>query len=240
MSRRSNSRDRGGIVKEETSSPSPTSGSDQHMVAAAPVAQPPSPSGSPVMLTTMTPVSVIEFQKEYEEQQAAVAAQHHTPAPDSKIIYVHGGSEVGSSVLMRGGGSIVGDVGNHHDSSQHQSHHDDHQNEMQLLAAGDAGPPHGAYQVNDAELEAAGVAVSMSTGASGHHTTTTAYPGPQGTTILVLSELVDDMSPLLGLRVNGSIVIVLKSRIGSELQKKFLSIHIYSESLPEQNSSNSA
>ncbi|CAA9997102.1 unnamed protein product, partial [Nesidiocoris tenuis] len=35
-------------------------------------------------------------------------------------------------------------------------------------------------------------------------------------------------------RVNGSIVIVLKSRIGTELQKKLLLIHIYSESLPEQ------
>ncbi|CAB0008407.1 unnamed protein product, partial [Nesidiocoris tenuis] len=35
-------------------------------------------------------------------------------------------------------------------------------------------------------------------------------------------------------RVNGSIVIVLKSRIGTELQKKLFLIHIYSESLPEQ------
>ncbi|CAB0008609.1 unnamed protein product, partial [Nesidiocoris tenuis] len=38
----------------------------------------------------------------------------------------------------------------------------------------------------------------------------------------------------LFLRVNGSIVIVLKSRIGTELQKKLFLIHIYSESLPEQ------
>ncbi|CAB0012280.1 unnamed protein product, partial [Nesidiocoris tenuis] len=35
-------------------------------------------------------------------------------------------------------------------------------------------------------------------------------------------------------RVNGSIGIVLKSRIGTELQKKLFLIHIYSESLPEQ------
>ncbi|CAB0010478.1 unnamed protein product [Nesidiocoris tenuis] len=35
-------------------------------------------------------------------------------------------------------------------------------------------------------------------------------------------------------QVNGSIVIVLKSRIGTELQKKLFLIHIYSESLPEQ------
>ncbi|CAB0004929.1 unnamed protein product [Nesidiocoris tenuis] len=35
-------------------------------------------------------------------------------------------------------------------------------------------------------------------------------------------------------RVNESIVIVLKSRIGTELQKKLFLIHIYSESLPEQ------
>ncbi|CAA9995446.1 unnamed protein product, partial [Nesidiocoris tenuis] len=35
-------------------------------------------------------------------------------------------------------------------------------------------------------------------------------------------------------RVNGSIVIVLKSRIGTEIQKKLFLIHIYSESLPEQ------
>ncbi|CAB0005833.1 unnamed protein product [Nesidiocoris tenuis] len=35
-------------------------------------------------------------------------------------------------------------------------------------------------------------------------------------------------------RINGSIVIVLKSRIGTELQKKLFLIHIYSESLPEQ------
>ncbi|CAB0003920.1 unnamed protein product, partial [Nesidiocoris tenuis] len=34
--------------------------------------------------------------------------------------------------------------------------------------------------------------------------------------------------------VNGSIVFVLKSRIGTELQKKLFLIHIYSESLPEQ------
>ncbi|CAB0006343.1 unnamed protein product [Nesidiocoris tenuis] len=34
--------------------------------------------------------------------------------------------------------------------------------------------------------------------------------------------------------VNGSIVIVLKSRIGTELQKKLFLTHIYSESLPEQ------
>ncbi|CAB0012912.1 unnamed protein product, partial [Nesidiocoris tenuis] len=37
-----------------------------------------------------------------------------------------------------------------------------------------------------------------------------------------------------GREVNGSIVIVLKSRIGTELQKKLFLIHIYSESLPEQ------
>ncbi|CAB0003101.1 unnamed protein product, partial [Nesidiocoris tenuis] len=37
-----------------------------------------------------------------------------------------------------------------------------------------------------------------------------------------------------GQTVNGSIVIVLKSRIGTELQKKLFLIHIYSESLPEQ------
>ncbi|CAA9997527.1 unnamed protein product [Nesidiocoris tenuis] len=35
-------------------------------------------------------------------------------------------------------------------------------------------------------------------------------------------------------QVNGSIVIVLKSRIGTELQNKLFLIHIYSESLPEQ------
>ncbi|CAB0018693.1 unnamed protein product [Nesidiocoris tenuis] len=35
-------------------------------------------------------------------------------------------------------------------------------------------------------------------------------------------------------RVNGSIVIVLKSRIGTELQKKLFLTHIYLESLPEQ------
>ncbi|CAB0015712.1 unnamed protein product, partial [Nesidiocoris tenuis] len=35
-------------------------------------------------------------------------------------------------------------------------------------------------------------------------------------------------------QVNGSIGIVLKSRIGMELQKKLFLIHIYSESLPEQ------
>ncbi|CAA9998714.1 unnamed protein product [Nesidiocoris tenuis] len=38
--------------------------------------------------------------------------------------------------------------------------------------------------------------------------------------------------PWLGYRVNGSIGIVLKSRIGTELQKKLFLIHIYSESLP--------
>ncbi|CAA9994557.1 unnamed protein product, partial [Nesidiocoris tenuis] len=38
----------------------------------------------------------------------------------------------------------------------------------------------------------------------------------------------------ISIKVNGSIVIVLKSRIGTELQKKLFLIHIYSESLPEQ------
>ncbi|CAB0015997.1 unnamed protein product, partial [Nesidiocoris tenuis] len=40
--------------------------------------------------------------------------------------------------------------------------------------------------------------------------------------------------PISEVLVNGSIVIVLKSRIGTELQKKLFLIHIYSESLPEQ------
>ncbi|CAB0002644.1 unnamed protein product [Nesidiocoris tenuis] len=40
--------------------------------------------------------------------------------------------------------------------------------------------------------------------------------------------------PCVRLSVNGSIVIVLKSRIGTELQKKLFLIHTYSESLPEQ------
>ncbi|CAB0017873.1 unnamed protein product, partial [Nesidiocoris tenuis] len=35
-------------------------------------------------------------------------------------------------------------------------------------------------------------------------------------------------------RVNGSIGIVLKSRIGTELLKKLLLMHIHSKSLPEQ------
>ncbi|CAB0021026.1 unnamed protein product, partial [Nesidiocoris tenuis] len=38
----------------------------------------------------------------------------------------------------------------------------------------------------------------------------------------------------IGTSVNGSIVIVLKSRIGTVLQKKLFLIHIYLESLPEQ------
>ncbi|CAB0003410.1 unnamed protein product [Nesidiocoris tenuis] len=42
------------------------------------------------------------------------------------------------------------------------------------------------------------------------------------------------LQPSYVIRVNGSIVIVLKSRIGTELQKKLFLIHIYSESLPEQ------
>ncbi|CAB0004845.1 unnamed protein product, partial [Nesidiocoris tenuis] len=35
-------------------------------------------------------------------------------------------------------------------------------------------------------------------------------------------------------RVNGSIGIVLKSRIGTELQEELFLMHIYSESLPGQ------
>ncbi|CAB0013848.1 unnamed protein product, partial [Nesidiocoris tenuis] len=42
------------------------------------------------------------------------------------------------------------------------------------------------------------------------------------------------LSSATGIVVNGSIVIVLKSRIGTEHQKKLFLIHIYSESLPEQ------
>ncbi|CAB0011528.1 unnamed protein product, partial [Nesidiocoris tenuis] len=41
-------------------------------------------------------------------------------------------------------------------------------------------------------------------------------------------------APKKAYQVNGSIVIVLKSRIGTEPQKKLFLIHIYSESLPEQ------
>ncbi|CAB0002237.1 unnamed protein product, partial [Nesidiocoris tenuis] len=44
----------------------------------------------------------------------------------------------------------------------------------------------------------------------------------------------DEICFVLFIGVNGSIVIVLKSRIGTELQKKLFLIHIYSESLPEQ------
>ncbi|KAF6215955.1 hypothetical protein GE061_000292 [Apolygus lucorum] len=146
MSRRSSSRDRG--VKEESVSPPPGSS----IVVPAPQQHHPSPPGSPVMLTTMTPVSVIEFQKEYEEQQAA--QQHHAQAPDSKIIYVH------------------------------QPHDHEASDDMLLGENGQA-------YVGD-DLEAAGVH-----GGPNHPQ---AYPGPQGTTILVLSELVDEMSPLLGLR----------------------------------------
>ncbi|CAB0010236.1 unnamed protein product [Nesidiocoris tenuis] len=48
------------------------------------------------------------------------------------------------------------------------------------------------------------------------------------------------MSSIMSLRISltmsfiGSIVIVLKSRIGTELQKNLFLIHIYSESLPKQ------
>ncbi|CAB0006833.1 unnamed protein product [Nesidiocoris tenuis] len=48
------------------------------------------------------------------------------------------------------------------------------------------------------------------------------------------TEKLEEILFFIGKRVNGSIVIVLKSRIGTELQKKLFLIHIYSESLPEQ------
>ncbi|CAB0018501.1 unnamed protein product [Nesidiocoris tenuis] len=52
---------------------------------------------------------------------------------------------------------------------------------------------------------------------------------------LVNDETLDRAKNLRTLHiVNGSIVIVLKSRIGTELQKKLFLTHIYSESLPEQ------
>ncbi|CAB0005139.1 unnamed protein product, partial [Nesidiocoris tenuis] len=53
--------------------------------------------------------------------------------------------------------------------------------------------------------------------------------------IHIYSESLPEQVSVCPLRpVNGSIVIVLKSRIGTELQKKLFLVHIYSESLPEQ------
>ncbi|XP_066906573.1 uncharacterized protein [Halyomorpha halys] len=94
-----------------------------------------SPASSPVMLTTMTPVSVIE----YEQQNQ-----------DHKIIYVHNSEE-----MMMGEGEGFG----------------------QELEGGNSV----SVLVQEPSAPAA-------------------YQGAPGTTVLVLSELVEDMSPLLGLR----------------------------------------
>ncbi|CAB0016346.1 unnamed protein product, partial [Nesidiocoris tenuis] len=57
------------------------------------------------------------------------------------------------------------------------------------------------------------------------------WPGASPTNRQISSKY----DPLAGTQLlNGSIVIVLKSRILTELQKKLFLIHIYSESLPEQ------
>ncbi|XP_024085209.1 uncharacterized protein LOC112127895 [Cimex lectularius] len=97
-----------------------------------------SPS-SPVMLATMTPVSVIEFQKEYEQ---------HQPEHPQKIIYVQQDSD---EIIMEGN------------------------------------------QTFTTEIEDG---------------TTPTYHGAPGATVLVLSELVEDMSPLLGLRFAFTLSII--------------------------------
>ncbi|CAB0004689.1 unnamed protein product [Nesidiocoris tenuis] len=52
--------------------------------------------------------------------------------------------------------------------------------------------------------------------------------------LCTLYDLVAKVAVQGEVQANGSIVIVLKSRIGTELQKKLFLMHIYSESLPEQ------
>ncbi|CAB0007665.1 unnamed protein product, partial [Nesidiocoris tenuis] len=71
-----------------------------------------------------------------------------------------------------------------------------------------------------------------------HDHVTGAVLDPTGVTPNIFVDFMDgnasEAVAVSGKKVNGSIVIVLKSRIGTELQKKLFLIHIYSESLPEQ------
>lgn len=116
--------------------------------AASPAAASPKreQSNSPVMLATMTPVSVIE----YEEQEAAAASQ-------KTVIYLPPGQNP-QDVLY------------------------DHTTSQTIETAN--GPVSVVVQQPGTQLL----------------NQTATYQGPPGTTVLVLSELVEDMSPLLGLR----------------------------------------
>lgn len=107
------------------------------------------PSTSPVMLATMTPVSVIE----YEEQEAAAAAAQKT------VIYLPQSHNHQETVIYDHSGSQTLETSN--------------------------GPVSVVVQQPGAQIL---------------NQTAATYQGPPGTTVLVLSELVEDMSPLLGLR----------------------------------------
>lgn len=110
--------------------------------------------GSPVMLATMTPVSVIE----YEEQEAAAAA---SASQQKTVIFL---------------------PPNH--QNLNESYDDDPPTTTSTIETSN-GPVSVVVQPPGTQL--------MNQSAT--------YQGPPGTTVLVLSELVEDMSPLLnGLR----------------------------------------
>ncbi|XP_046662344.1 protein grainyhead isoform X3 [Homalodisca vitripennis] len=151
------------VLKMRRTMESPTEDSDQERTgnpsvsplppAASPALASPKrePPTSPVMLATMTPVSVVE----YEEQEAAAAAA--AAAQQKTVIFIPPGQSSQETVI--------------------------YDNSSQNLESSN-GPvsvvvqPPGTQLINQ----------------------TATYQGPPGTTVLVLSELVEDMSPLLGIR----------------------------------------
>lgn len=131
---------------------------DAHSVSPLPPAASPATTsprrgapGSPVMLATMTPVSVIEYE---EQEAAAVASQQKT------VIFL---------------------------PPNHQNLNEPYDD-----------PP---STTSTMETSNGPVSVVVQPPGSQLMNQTATYQGPPGTTVLVLSELVEDMSPLLnGLR----------------------------------------
>lgn len=124
---------------------------DAHSVSPVPPAA--SPPGSPVMLATMTPVSVLE----YEEQEAAASQQQQ----QKTVIFIP----------------------------------PNHQNPNE---------PYNSPPPTTSTMETSNGPVSVVVQPPGSQLMnhSASYQGPPGTTVLVLSELVEDMSPLLnGLRL---------------------------------------
>lgn len=133
------------------------------------------PPGSPVMLATMTPV---EFGKDYEEQTLSVAQSNLPPVGtdhtmvEKNVIYLESGTNSQGETVI-------------YDASQPLP---------QGLSIQEANGPNGPISV---VVQQPGAALSLNQAA---YQAVPAYQGHPGTTVLVLSELVDDSLTLPGSR----------------------------------------